>query len=391
MTTWLQEAEWLGNPALHWFYALAGALLGYVLARGLLHMTARLLREREARRPWPARQTLIALIGATRHWLLLLLALAVAARVLELPDRLDLWLGRLEVALIGLQVTLWITRLIDRWLERATADATAERRNPVMLGILRWGAHFLVWVTLVMVLMANAGVNITAMVASLGVGGVAVALALQTVLGDLFSSISIGLDKPFEVGEFIAFGEVRGTVLQVGVKSTRIASLTGEQLVISNSNLLKELVHNYSRMQERRIVFGFRLPYGTPRAQVQSVVDAVRAHIEREPLARFDRGHLARFGEYGLEFEFVYFVLDPAYNVYADLQQRINFEVMDLLERMGLPFAVPVRSVQVADRPGFLHGAPVYPAPTPPGAAAGVVAGSTSNTTSRIQFTSSEV
>ncbi len=203
-----------------------------------------------------------------------------------------------------------------------------------------------------MFFLANVGVNITAFVTSLGIGGVAVALALQNILGDLFSSMAIGLDKPFEVGQFIAFGKVLGTVVHVGVKTTRINSLSGEQLVISNVNLLKELIHNYSRMVERRVVFGFRVPYGTSRERVAQIPGRVRVFIESEPQARFDRGHFANLGEYGPEFEFVYYVLDPGYTLYRDIQERVNLRIMELLEDLEVDFAVPARQVRISTTPG---------------------------------------
>ena len=217
-----------------------------------------------------------------------------------------------------------------------------------MLGVLTWAVQFCVWVTLALALLAAGGVNITAFVASLGVGGVAVALALQNVLTDLFSSIAIGLDKPFEVGEFIAFGSDLGTVTKVGIKSTRIQSLSGEELAVSNSVLLKNLIHNYSRMKQRRVVFNFRLPFDTPREKIPEVVTRVRGFIERESPTRFDRGYLSGFGDYGLDFEFVYYVLDPAYNTFVEIQQRINLAMLDAWDELGIEFAVPARKVHAS-------------------------------------------
>jgi small-conductance mechanosensitive channel len=221
-----------------------------------------------------------------------------------------------------------------------------------MLGVLTWAVQFCVWVTLALALLAAGGVNITAFVASLGVGGVAVALALQNVLGDLFASISIGLDKPFEVGEYIAFDTDQGTVTKVGIKSTRIRSLSGEELAISNSVLLKNLIHNYSRMKQRRVVFNFRLPFDTPREKIPEVVARVRGFIEREKPTRFDRGYLSGFGDYGLDFEFVYYVLDPAYNTFVEIQQRINLAMLDAWHELGSEFAVPARKLHAVAATG---------------------------------------
>src|SRR6185312_9375626 len=190
----------------------------------------------------------------TRYWLVLLLALAIACKFLHTSAKASVWLEHLLFALCGLQLALWANALIRHWLLR-TDDAGSKRISPVFLNMLTWAAQILVWSMLLLAFMA--------IVASLGVGGIAVALGLQNILGDLFASVAIGLDKPFEVGDAIAFDNDSGTVVDVGVKTTRIASTSGEQLVISNADLLKKLIHNNSRMSQRRVVFGFRVPYAT--------------------------------------------------------------------------------------------------------------------------------
>lgn len=346
----LNQLEWMGNPAADWIVAVAVALVGFGVASAALGLLRSHLRRLDARLPEPALRAarpLRVLVDATRNWILLLLSVELAGGLLDFPARVEAVLHNVSFALVGVQVALWINALIELWLTRPSAVDGESRRNPVMIGILRWSAQIVVWTTLLMAMLANAGVDITAFVASLGIGGVAVALALQSLLGDLFSSISIGLDKPFEVGEFIAFGNDLGTVRHVGIKSTRIDSLRGEQLVIANSKLLEQLVRNYSRMPHRRVVFGFRLPYGTTSAHVREVVEAVCGIIRAQKDARFDRGHQSAFGEYGLEFEFVYYVLASDYALYMDVQQRINLAIIDLLARLDLEFAVPARYVRV--------------------------------------------
>lgn len=346
----LNDLEWLNNSALTWITAVVTALVGFLIARTVLVVVRSHARRIDARLPEAALRAtrpLRVLIEATRNWILALLSIVLAARVLEVSPAIESTLNNLSFALVGLQVALWINALIERWITRPDAVDGKPRGNPVMLGVLRWSAQLVVWTTLLMALLANAGVDITAFVASLGIGGVAVALALQSLLGDLFSSISIGLDKPFEVGEFIAFGDDLGTVRDVGIKSTRIDSLRGEQLVIANSKLLGHLVRNYSRMPHRRVVFGFRLPYGISSEQARSVVEGVNAIIRAQDNARFDRGHLFAFGEYGLQFEFVYYVLTSDYGLYMDVQQRMNYAIMDLLAEQALEFAVPARFIRV--------------------------------------------
>jgi small-conductance mechanosensitive channel len=362
MPDWLLHGEWFGNSTLAWVIAGAGALFGYLVAHSVALFLESRLRRLAERTQRPGLHVAATVVGATRGWLLLLIAIAIALDFLKFGNALDNaakahtwnvqdWLHLLTYALVGIQVALWIIALLVSLLRTSADRGDSHPANPVMLGVLTWAVQFCVWVTLALALLAAGGVNITAFVASLGVGGVAVALALQNVLTDLFSSIAIGLDKPFEVGESIAFSGGSGTVTKVGIKSTRIQSLAGEELAISNSVLLKDPIHNYSRMKQRRVVFNFRLPFDTPREKIPEVVARVRGFIEREKPTRFDRGYLSGFGDYGLDFEFVYYVLDPGYNTFAEIQQRINLAMLDAWNELGIEFAVPARKVHGATPP----------------------------------------
>ncbi len=357
MTDWLTKTELLHNPLQFWLYAAASALIGYLLVTTALRIATARLQKLQLRTTMRAsetvRTTALALLQGTRRWLIFLLALVIAARFLTLKPHATTILGHAGFVLIGVQIVLWVNALIKLWLRRTQTRAGETAVNLVLVGMLSWAAQIVVWAIFLMAFLANMNFDITALVASLGVGGIAVALALQNVLVDLFSSVAIGLDKPFVVGEFIAFNNVLGTVDHVGVKTTRINSLSGEQLVISNSNLLKELIHNYSRMPQRRIVFGFRIPYSTPSAKVQVIVEKTREFIDAEKQARLDRGHFIAFGEYGFDFEFVYYVLSSNYTLYRDIQQRVNFMIMALLEALDVRFAVPVRQLHPSTSAGF--------------------------------------
>ncbi len=357
MSDWFQHGEWLGNTALAWVIAAACALAGYVVLHGaaaIIGARLRSLAELTHRRGFAIASDVAK---ATRGWLLLLIAIVVAldflhfGKTAEQTGAVQHWLHLLTYALVGIQAAFWASALLVSWLSRSASRDGDRPANEVMLGILTWAIQFVIWVTLLLAVLSFGGVPITSFIASLGIGGVAVALAAQNVLGDLFSSIAIGLDKPFVVGEFIMFGSDLGTVTKVGIKSTRIASLSGEELAVSNSVLLKNLIHNYSRMQQRRIVFNFRLPFDTPRDRIPEAVERVRGFIEAEKLTRFDRGYLSGFGEYGLDFEFVYYVLDPAYNTFVAIQQRINLKMLEAWGELGIEFAVPARKLH-ATPPG---------------------------------------
>ena len=341
---WLQQHHWLDNTALSWIGAAAGAVLGFLLARAVLHTVRKRVTPRLAGRTGTASRSVVAAVDGVRAWLLLLLAAVIALDVLTFSHRAQYWLHLATFLLVGLQLVLCINRVIVTWLMRSV-EPNPLAEVPVMLGILTWACQFVIWVTFVLALLTNAGVNITAFVASLGIGGIAVALALQNILGDLFASVAIGLDKPFEPGESIAFGDDSGTVKHVGVKTTRIASVSGEQLAISNSKLLGMLIHNYSRMPERRVVFGFTVPYQTPREALAEITERTNRLIQDAQPVRFNRGHFTGFGPDGFTFEFVYYVLDPDYTLYRDIQQRINGQIIDVLDALGVPFAVPARAV----------------------------------------------
>ena len=179
----------------------------------------------------------------------------------------------------------------------------------------------------------------------MGIGGIAVALALQNILGDLFASLSIVIDKPFVIGDFIVVDQLMGTVEHVGLKTTRLRSLGGEQLIFSNNDLLKSRISNYKRMMERRIVFGFGVTYQTPPEKLPLINEIVREIIGKQEQARFDRVHFKEYGESSLNFEAVYFVLSQDYNLYMDIQQAINLEMFRCFQKEGIEFAYPTRTL----------------------------------------------
>jgi small-conductance mechanosensitive channel len=208
--------------------------------------------------------------------------------------------------------------------------------------------RLVVWTAVLLVLLDNLGVDITALVAGLGVGGIAVALAAQNILGDLFASLSIVLDKPFVVGDFIAIGEFLGSVEHVGLKTTRLRSLSGEQVVFSNADLLGSRVRNYGRMFERRVLFSLGVTYQTPPDKMRRIPVMIREIVESQDRVRFDRAHFQGFGDFALLFEVVYYVLSREYNVHMDIQQSINMTLLERFAAEGIEFAYPTQTVFVS-------------------------------------------
>jgi small-conductance mechanosensitive channel len=203
------------------------------------------------------------------------------------------------------------------------------------------------WAAVVLIALDNLGVHITTLVAGLGVGGIAVALAVQNILGDLFSSVTIILDKPFVIGDFIIVGDFLGSVEHIGLKTTRVRSLSGEQLVFANSDLLKSRIRNFKQMTERRIVFAFGVIYQTAADKLAAIPGLVREIVEAQPQARFDRAHFKAFGGSSLDFEVVYWVTNPDYNLYMDIQQAINLGLFRRFAAEGIEFAYPTQTLYV--------------------------------------------
>jgi small-conductance mechanosensitive channel len=203
----------------------------------------------------------------------------------------------------------------------------------------------LLWMILLLVALDNFGINVTTLVAGLGISGIAVALAVQNILGDLFASFSIVFDKPFVIGDFIIVGDFLGTVEYVGLKTTRIRSLSGEQLIFSNGDLLKSRIRNFKRMYERRVVFTIGVLYQTTYEQLIEIPKMIRSIIESQGQVRFDRAHFKEYGAYSLNFEVVYWIQNPDYNVYMDIQQAINLTIFKQFKEKDIHFAYPTQTL----------------------------------------------
>lgn len=226
-------------------------------------------------------------------------------------------------------------------------DPSIELMVTSIAGITQW----IIWVLAVIFILDNMGINISTFVAGIGIGGVAVAMASQAILGDAFSALSIFLDKPFEIGDFIILdGDYLGTVEHIGIKTTRLRSLSGEQLVFSNSDLTKSRIKNYKRMQTRRIAFKIGVVYQTPFEQVKKIPEMIKEIFKHVKEVRLDRVHFQSFGDFSLAYEIVYYVNSADYNIYMDKQQEINFALMEEFEREGISFAYPTQTLYVSHK-----------------------------------------
>jgi small-conductance mechanosensitive channel len=355
MEPWLRiagigsEALWWGNAPAEWLAAFASIAL--VMA-GWWWVRVRVRRQiqRLAASSAPRGVRLLAeLVAQVRMLPLLALAVVLASKWLDLAPRLAELANDAMVILLTLEVGILATTALRFWLrEQQIANAGPDGRSEApTLTIVYFVARLLIWLLVGLVALDNLGVNITALLTGLGIGGIAVALAVQNVLGDLFASLSIALDKPFLPGDAIEVDTVSGTVEYIGIKSTRIRSVNGELVVVSNADLLKSRVRNFGRAAERRKLFQLCVHYGTPVDRLRQVPALVEAVVRRQPGARFERCHLRTLGDSGAVFEVVFFSDAPEFEPLVAAEHEVNLGVLEALAGAGISLAYPTRTVLV--------------------------------------------
>jgi small-conductance mechanosensitive channel len=344
------------NTTEEWLAAVlvaVGVLAALLVGRwALLAFTERGPQQGAATR---AREVVAMLERRTHIVVLAIVAVYAGSRLITMPDQVDNAVRTITVLTLVLQAGLWASSAITIWT-RWYQERTAESAVTGALDAARYIGTLVLWALLFILALDNVGVQVTALVAGLGIGGIAIALAAQSVLGDLFASLAIVLDRPFAPGDFIVVGDMAGSVERVGIKSTRVRSLSGEQLIFGNSDLLNSRIHNYGRMVERRVVFTLGVTYDTPAERVEAIPGIVRTAIEAQPSARFDRAHFHAYGESALNIEAVYYVLSPDYGAYMDTQQAINLQLLNRFRQEGIEFAFPTRTVHVYGEPAAAAG-----------------------------------
>jgi small-conductance mechanosensitive channel len=299
----------------------------------------------------------------TRFWFLFVIGAGIGVSMVTLSPKAGRVVGIIFAVLTALQIGLWATTLLEGIVNRWLAHESRAGVSRNTMGAVRLLGRTVIWSVLILVVLDNAGVNITTLVAGLGIGGVAVALATQNILGDLFSSLSIVLDKPFEVGDAIVVDEYSGSVEHIGLKTTRVRATSGEQLIFSNSNLLSSRIRNYRRMSERRIEFSIAVAYDTDADKLAKIVELLKRLIAGQEV-RFERAHFTGFGEVGMTFQAVYHMLTPDYNKFMDTQQAIHLGIVTGLESLGVELASkPARSTARPESPK--SGGPEGPALQP--------------------------
>lgn len=332
----------LRNPLSDWLIAVCGALGFVLLVFAVQRLLIRILSNSQRPKATRMDRALINAVQSTKLWLIVFVAVYFASQYLDLGKKVEARLDHVITVAVLLQVGLWISALLDFWV--ASSRMRAEQSNlaaATSLAALSFIGKLLLWLIMVLFILDNLGINVTALVASLGIGGIAVALAVQNILGDLFASLSIVIDKPFVIGDAIVVDSFSGTVEHVGLKTTRVRADTGEQLIFSNSDLLKARLRNYKRMHERRVLLTLDVEFATPPELVEAVPGMLREIVTALPKTRVERSHLKALVGGAYQYEIVYWMTDPAYGLYMDTRQQVLLGVVRRFEAEGIRFSFP--------------------------------------------------
>jgi small-conductance mechanosensitive channel len=336
------------NPLWAWLLAAFVTIILPIIFRFVQGFVTHRLGAIAERTKTDVDDAIVSLLRKTKYLFLLILSLYIGSHALVLPEHASHLLRAVVFIALFLQAGLWGNTFISFWISREARKKKAEDpASASAFGVLTFFAKLVLWIIVVLLALDNLGVKITPLIAGLGVGGIAIALAVQNILGDVFNSVSIVLDKPFEVGDFIIVGDFLGTVERIGVKTTRIRSLSGEQIIFANSDLINSRVRNYKRMNQRRVVFSFGVVYQTPADKLEAIPQMVRDIVQSIDRTRFDRAHFQKFDDSSLAFEVVYYVEDRDYNLYMDIQQKINLAICRQFQKENIEFAYPTQTLYV--------------------------------------------
>lgn len=332
---------YLDNSLSRWLWAIGAALLLWMVL-GLLR---RLARRRHAELAQTAAVELLELplliASRTTASFLFILSTFGGFMLLKTPSHVHAIAEKVLLIASCWQVGIWATTGALAWinLKHTKSLIVQDQAAAGSLGIINILVRMVIWSVVLLLTLDNMGVKVTTLVAGLGIGGIAVALAVQNVLGDLLASFSIMLDKPFMVGDALGVDDISGTVEQIGIKTTRLRSVSGEQIIIPNADLLKSRVRNFKRMTERRVLFNIAVSYTTPRTKLAQLPEKIRAIVTAQAQVRFDRCHIARYTANAIEIEAVYFMQLADYARYMDTQQTVLLAIHELLESEQIEFA----------------------------------------------------
>jgi len=336
---------YFGNSLINWLIAIAIITVGLILLRLAKSFVLVLIKKWSQKTSNSFDDFVVSLVEKSLIPFLYVMVLFAGLHWLELSPKATSFFSTILLLVSTFFILKSVTAAMQYFiLSFLKTREDGDTKQKQVRGILII-AKSLIWIMGIVFLLDNMGYDITTIIAGLGIGGIAIALAAQTILGDLFSYFVILFDRPFEIGDFIIVDDKMGVVENIGIKTTRLRNLAGEQLICSNKDLTDSRIHNYKRMEKRRVVFNLGVTYQTAPELLESIPAMVQKIISGKEGVLFDRAHFSGFGDFSLNFEIVYYILSGDYILFMDQQQAINFEIYRSFERKKISFAYPTQSL----------------------------------------------
>ena len=346
MSEFLKQSFW-NNTIEAYLWAVGILLIGFILLKIFRNIILTKLKKIAAKTPTLIDDLLVKVIEKSLQPLVYFGLFIAALKILNLADIIQKGINIFSAIFLTFLITKMIISAVNFSLYSYTKKSDETEKQEKQLRGIKGLINFVVWALALIFLLDNLGVKISTVIAGLGIGGIAVALAAQAILGDLFSYFVIFFDRPFEIGDFIVVGDKSGTVENIGIKTTRVKAIGGEQLIFANTDLTNSRIHNYKKMERRRVVFRIGVIYQTSAEKLKSIPSMIKEIISNTPGANFDRSNLASFGDFSIYFETVYYVDGSEYNQYMNIHQSISLNIFEKFEKEGIEFAYPTQTLFV--------------------------------------------
>ena len=350
MINYLQNTMFLGNSLMNYVYFLGALILSIIVAKIISFILKKYVQKFCDKTKTKIDDILYKSFKKPLVYTIFFIGLFFAINFLFLPESVDKIIGKIITVITVILITWGITRLVHSFMEiywLPKAGKTKSHIDNNLIPVIKSIASWVIWVIAFIFVLNNLGFNVTSLVAGLGIGGLAIAFALQNVFADLFASISIYLDRPFNIGDYILTGNDSGTVKKIGLKTTRIQTLQGDELVISNKELTETRLRNYKKMKKRRVSFTFGVEYGTNPSKLEKIPNIVKKIVDKAKNVEFARAHFTDFGDSALNFEVVMFIANREFDLYRDVQQTVNLEITKAFKKERISMAFPTTTVHV--------------------------------------------
>lgn len=349
---WADMLAWLTGHSLQILLGTAAATLIVLVLLGVKWLGTRICRTEEAKVSW--RTVIGRVFAGTRLWFMIALAARLVAGYAQAPEAVAETIAVLFVLAMTLQVALWAREIILGVVEHRAGAVEASSGLGSAVGLIRVLISVAIFIIAIVVVLDNLGVNVTGLIAGLGIGGIAIGLAAQGIFADLFAALAIIFDKPFRRGDSIRWDTTSGTVENIGLKSTRVRAITGEEVVISNTNLLGKELHNMARLNRRRIQQAFGIVYQTPPDVCARIPAIVKEVIDGVDKCTFLRCGMTGYGASSLDFAFEFDVKSEVWQKVFDARSQVLIAILQRFNGEGIGFAYPTQTSFTAAPDGTL-------------------------------------